>query len=66
MAFGEVYRVALGVVALAWLLAWTLRRQPSAAMPPGRPGRPGEQGGPADQTHGIVAEMEREPVLVGH
>jgi hypothetical protein len=56
--FGDVYGAALGLVVLAWLLAWTLRRaqQPAAievAIGSGRPPRPD-------------AEPEREPVLAGH
>ena len=58
LAFGDVYRTAIGVVAFAWLLAWTLRRRP-AAPAPSAPGAPAEP--PVD----TKAEVEREPVLVG-
>jgi EmrB/QacA subfamily drug resistance transporter len=33
-AFGDVYRTALAVAAMAWLLVWTLRRLQPAAPPP--------------------------------
>jgi hypothetical protein len=53
-AFGDVYRTALGVVAVGWCLVWTLRRpaQPLAAQP--------------DSRGATAAQEEREPVLVGH
>jgi EmrB/QacA subfamily drug resistance transporter len=56
--FGDVYLVALGLIAVAWLLAWTLRRaQPPAAIEvPVGAARPPQ----ADP------EPEREPVLAGH
>jgi EmrB/QacA subfamily drug resistance transporter len=50
-AFGDVYRVALGIVVGAWFLVWTLRHTPAAAEP-----RPVAHASPA----------EREPLLAGH
>jgi hypothetical protein len=36
LAFGDIYRVALVILALGWCLVWTLRRpRPSAAAEPG-------------------------------
>lgn len=58
MAFGDVYRVATGMVLIAWMLAWALRRNPAPAP---STGEPGAAGAPAP-----AAELEREPVLVGH
>jgi EmrB/QacA subfamily drug resistance transporter len=58
LAFGDVYRTAVVVVAFAWLLAWTLRRRPAPA--------PGGSRAPAAASPDARAEVEREPVLVGH
>jgi EmrB/QacA subfamily drug resistance transporter len=60
MAFGDVYRTALGAIAVAWLLAWTLRRVAAPAMPHAAPASPNGKGPAAEQ------EQEREPVLAGH
>jgi EmrB/QacA subfamily drug resistance transporter len=62
-AFGDVYRTALLVVAVAWLLAWTLRRIPAAAPafgPGAGPSGPAAPGAPA------APAAEREPVIAGH
>jgi hypothetical protein len=50
-AFGDVYRVALVIVLLAWCLAWGLR-QPSRVAKP-------------DATPSTGRSVEREPVLAG-
>jgi hypothetical protein len=57
LAFGDVYRVALGAIVVAWLLAWTLRPRQTAVAPsaPGAPARPVAE-----------PEREREPVIAGH
>jgi EmrB/QacA subfamily drug resistance transporter len=56
-AFGDVYRTALVVAVVAWLLVWTLRRiQPTGSGPVAR--EPGASREPQRY-------MEREPVLVG-
>src|SRR5712691_11020451 len=58
-AFGDVYRTALVVASVAWLLVWTLRR----VQPAGGPSGPD-----ADQaSHSRESEVRRmrEPVLVG-
>jgi EmrB/QacA subfamily drug resistance transporter len=56
-AFGDVYRTALMIVVVAWLLVWTLRRpQPAGAVIVGR--RHAENDQPR-------ASVEREPLLVG-
>jgi EmrB/QacA subfamily drug resistance transporter len=57
-AFGDVYRVALGLIAFAWLLALALGRGRAAAAPPPGPG-PAAPRPPEPQP-------EREPVLAGH
>jgi predicted MFS family arabinose efflux permease len=70
MAFGDVYRVALGVVAFAWVLAWSLRPLPAQGSPEPEVGaapataRASKVDG-ADKV-GDVGEVEREPVLIGH
>jgi hypothetical protein len=54
-AFGDVYLSALGLVVVAWFLAWTLRRHATAAPPvAAAPGRPTE------------SEPERELTAAGH
>jgi hypothetical protein len=51
-AFGDVYRTALVVAGVAWLLVWTLRRvEPAHVGPPS---------GAKSPPHQV-----REPVLVG-
>jgi hypothetical protein len=54
LAFGDVYRTALVMAAVAWCLAWTLRPGKSAGPRSGR--------GAADPTH-VDSHVEREPVL---
>jgi len=60
-AFGDVYRTALGVVAVGWCLVWTLRRPAAAAQP--LAARRDSPGATAAQN---TTYEEREPVLVGH
>jgi hypothetical protein len=58
-AFGDVYVVAMVVVAVAWALGWTLRRgHVAAGAGPPQGGRPA----PSAPT----VESEREPVAAGH
>jgi hypothetical protein len=79
MAFSDVYRTALGVVAFAWLLAWTLRPLPAQGTPEGdgprgdraegdRPEGDRAEEGAAEPApaRGSGSEVEREPVLIGH
>jgi EmrB/QacA subfamily drug resistance transporter len=58
-AFGDVYTVALGLIAVAWLLGWTLRRGHAAAS-----ACPPQSGRPAPSVSAV--EPEREPVAAGH
>ena len=60
-AFGDVYRTALLVVAVGWVLVWTLRRPGSAS----EPGTPAQTSDDTTETQRPV-HLEREPVLVGH
>jgi hypothetical protein len=55
-AFGDVYRIAMVAVLVAWGLAWTLRRPP-VAPPPGRDA--------TDARPEAEPEAEPEPVMVG-
>jgi EmrB/QacA subfamily drug resistance transporter len=57
-AFGDVYRTALVVASVAWVLVWTLRR----VQPAGGPSGPGGNQAPSRESE--VSRM-REPVLVG-
>jgi hypothetical protein len=58
-AFGDVYRTALVIAAVAWLLVWTLRRnKPVVDGPVASEASPSTRR-EADQ------HLEREPVLVG-
>ena len=59
LAFGDVYRTALVVASVAWVLVWTLRR----VQPAGGPAEPGANQ-PSDSHESEVRRM-REPVLVG-
>jgi hypothetical protein len=67
LAFGDVYRIAMGAAIVAWLLAWTLRRHPvlTAAPAAAAPGGPATDG--AVPVAEPVAEPRdaREPVLIG-
>src|SRR5260370_42609558 len=58
-AFGDVYRTALVVASVAWVLVWTLRR----VQPAGGPSGPG--GNPAPNSRESEVSRMREPVLVG-
>src|ERR1700716_3648202 len=58
-AFGDVYRTALVVASVAWVLVWTLRRVQPASGPPG----PG--GNQAPNSRESEVSRMREPVLVG-
>jgi len=58
-AFGDVYRTAMVVASVAWLLVWTLRRVQPAGSGPG----PGASQTP--QSRESEAPRLREPVLVG-
>ncbi len=58
-AFGDVYRTALVVASLAWVLVWTLRRVQPASGPSG----PGADQAPRSRES--ETRRMREPVLVG-
>jgi MFS family permease len=58
-AFGDVYRTAMVVAGVAWLLVWTLRRvQPT--------GGSGSSANRPPTSREPDAHPEREPALVGH
>jgi EmrB/QacA subfamily drug resistance transporter len=60
-AFGDVYRSALIVVAVGWLLVWTLRRSPSGPSESRADGADTQVSG-----DNRAAVDEREPVLAVH
>jgi EmrB/QacA subfamily drug resistance transporter len=60
-AFGDVYGVALSMMVVAWVLAWTLRRPAPAAPPHTVPATSSNGSRPAAEP-----PVEREPVIAGH
>jgi EmrB/QacA subfamily drug resistance transporter len=64
LAYGDVYRSALVLVGLAWLLAWTLRRRPAAA--PAFGAGTSAAARPVGSGPTPSSQPEREPVIAGH